>query len=95
MRNIIISIFIIYIFNNYIKELDKSINNICNKNTLNITNNKDIYNCLLVNKSNNCSYINNFINYNTINKLCIDKYNSEISSEIFSIIIICLVFYLK
>jgi|LauGreDrversion4_2_1035121.scaffolds.fasta_scaffold228314_3 hypothetical protein len=72
---------------NYINDLDRAVSKACNRKALTITNNSNMYNCLLVNKTSNCSYIENYENYITLKKMCIDKHNTEISLGIYISII--------
>lgn len=99
---IIIIFFILILYNyeiidkfymrNFVKDLDNSIKNACNRKAFAITNNSDMYNCLNINKTANCSNISQYENYITLRKMCIDKHNMEISSGIFISIISWLIF---
>lgn len=80
-----------YGMNRYIKNLNKAIYNICNKEAYNITNNTEIYNCLKVNNTRNCINLENFTEYNNIRFICINKNNADIGSGIFITIIIWII----
>ena len=63
---------------NYMNNLHKSINNVCNKKAYIITNNTDVYNCYCLNAKNiNCKNLTNYTEFYNVKKNCIDNYNSE------------------
>ena len=73
MRSILITILLIIItidtcegirglkMSKFINNLNKAINNACNKQAYILTNNTEIYNCLRYNISNKCNHLDNFI----------------------------------
>lgn len=67
----------------YIKTINKSVDNACNKEAYKITKNSDMYNCLIANNTNNCRHIENFTTYINTKEVCTLKYNSELGSGIF------------
>lgn len=77
--------------NKYVKNINKIVYKKCNKEAFNITNNIEIYKCLLVNNSNICSNLDNYTDYNKIRFLCIKKFNSNIGNGIFISIIIWMI----
>ena len=60
---------------NFIRNLNKSIVKSCNKKALLMTNNNDIYNCIMSNEK-NCYELPNYIEYADILKTCM-KVNQE------------------
>ena len=81
--------------NKYVKNLNKAIYNVCNKEAFIKTKNEDIYNCLRFNSSIKCANMTNFTEYNKLRFICIDRNNSEIGSGIFITIIIWLILLLS
>jgi hypothetical protein len=67
---------------NYMKNIHKSINNICNNKAYNITNNSKVYNCLSNNHISVCRNLTNFTDYINIKTECINIYNSEFGTGI-------------
>lgn len=66
--------------NNYMKNINKSIDNYCNKEAFSITKNNEIYDCLIKNnKYDNCKNINNFNDYIYIKYKCMQKKQNEIT----------------
>lgn len=76
--------------NNYMKNLNKSINKLCNNKALIITNNINVYNCLN-NNINNCKNLNNYTEFYNIKSECIKDYESEFGKGIFISIILWLI----
>ena len=62
---------------NYMKNLHKSINNICNNKAYNVTNNSDVYNCLTNNHINKCINLTNLTEFMNIKTNCVNNYRSE------------------
>lgn len=104
MRAIIIVMIFIIIFNNCDgivipfknigKNLDKAVKRLCNNEAYNITNNSNMFNCLAVNMSYDCKFIENFTEYQKIRIICIDRNNSEFGMGVFIAIISWLVIIL-
>jgi len=102
MRIVITIIIIISMINNidairginakkYVRNVNKMIYNICNKEAYRKTNNTDIYNCINVNNTIKCQNLENFTEYNNVRILCVKRNNSEISYGIVISIIIWIV----
>jgi len=102
MRIVIATIIIISMINNidairginakkYVRNVNKMIYNICNKEAYRKTNNTDIYNCINANNTIKCQYLENFTEYNNVRILCVKRNNSEISYGIVISIIIWIV----
>lgn len=97
MRYIIIIVLIIISMSNnvidglkmksYVKNINNAVYKKCNKEAFNITNNIEVYNCLLVNSSNKCSHLDNYTDYNNNRILCVKKINSDIGTGILTTII--------
>ena len=66
----------------YVKNMNNAIYQACNKEAHCITRNTDIYECLKVNHSENCSYLTNFTEYNKIRLNCVKEKNMEIGSGV-------------
>ena len=104
MRSLIIMICLFIMINHceargfymkrYVKKLNDAIHRKCNKEAYNLTNNTELYNCVLVYKTNNYNYIKNFTDYINIKNKCIDNYNSEFGSGIVISIALLLIFSL-
>ena len=73
------------------KNLHKSINNICNNKAYNVTNNSDVYNCLSKNDINKCRNLTNLTEFMNIKTECINKYHSDFGTGIFISIILWLI----
>ena len=107
MRSILITILLIIItidtcegirglkMSKFINNLNKAINNACNKQAYILTNNTEIYNCLRYNISNKCNHLDNFTEYNNIRSVCLDKNNNEVSRGIIITIVIWLILALS
>jgi hypothetical protein len=94
MRVVILIIFFITIFTyceaarglpmkSLVKNLNNAINRACNKKAYEITNNTEMYNCMMTNNTNDCKYITNYTEFITAKNSCVDEKNSEIGSGIF------------
>jgi hypothetical protein len=75
----------------YVRNVNKMIYNICNKEAYSKTNNTDIYNCINTNNTIKCQNLENFTEYNNVRILCVKRNNSEISYGIVISIIIWIV----
>ena len=62
---------------NYMKNINKSINSICNNKAYNITNNSNVYNCLSKNDINKCRNLTNLTEFMNIKTNCVNNYRSE------------------
>jgi hypothetical protein len=58
-----------YYNKNFLKNLNRSIVSSCNKKALFITNNNDVYNCI-IKKENNCNELQNYTEYVNISNNC-------------------------
>ncbi len=89
MRVIFISILIIYIFTNFIKEFDTrnkvNISLECNKKAFIITKNIEMFKCINMNKT--CNNLDNFTNYQKIRNDCIIN-KKKINYELYISLII-------
>lgn len=74
--------------NKYVKNVNKAIYNKCNREAHIITNNTNIYKCLIDNSSYRCGNLENFTEYNNLRFKCINRNNSEIGCGILISIII-------
>lgn len=94
MRVIIVIIFFITIFTyceaarglpikGLVKNLNNAINKACNSKAYTITNNTEMYNCMMVNNTNDCKYISNYSEFIKTKNSCVDEKNSEVGSGIF------------
>lgn len=73
---------------NYLKNINKAIYNVCNKEAYRLTNNSDIYNCIRVNNTIKCQNLENFTEYNNLRIACVKRNNSEIGYGLIISIII-------
>lgn len=64
-----------YYNKNFLKNLNRSIVSSCNKKALFITNNNDVYNCI-IKKENNCNELQNYTEYVNISNNCM-KFQRE------------------
>ena len=89
MRLIIVSIILVVLSYNcdavrgpgakrYLRNLEKSVTIACNKQAYNSTNNKELYDCLSVNRTSECMHLENFTEYQVLRKECIDSGNSGV-----------------
>jgi hypothetical protein len=94
---IIVLLFVAVMFNNcdargirskhLVRNINKAIYNVCNKEAYNLTNNTAMYNCLKVNSTQNCKHIENFTDYADVKNICVDRNNGEIGTGLFIAII--------
>jgi hypothetical protein len=93
MRAVIVSILFIAMLNSctsarglpmkkYANNINKIVNSACNKQAYNITRNVEVYNCLRINTSNNCRYIDGYLTFIKVKESCVLKHNSEIGTGI-------------
>lgn len=73
--------------NKYVRNMNKAINNRCNKEASIITNNTEIYNCLRVNSTECCRNLENYTEFNNAKMDCIKKCHGDFSSGVFVSII--------
>jgi len=80
----------------YMKNMNNSFNDRCNKEAYIITNNMEIYDCLNINIS-KCDNLENYTEFNDAKIECIKKCRENFSISLFItyIILIKLVFYLN
>ena len=78
MRLIIFSIILIMLSYNcdaYSRK-NGSVSFACIKNTYTITHNKTVYDCLIVNKTDDCNNLENFTEYQELKNICINNSNN-------------------
>ena len=87
MRLIIVSIILVVLSYNceavrgtgakrYLRNLEKSVTIACNKQAYNSTNNKELYDCLSVNRTSECMHLENFTEYQELKNICINNSNN-------------------
>jgi len=64
---------------NYMKDMNKSINRMCNKEAFITTNNLELFNCFNSNNVLECKLLNNYDEYMKIKYTCIKKYQDVFS----------------
>lgn len=75
---------------NYLKNLDKKIDNFCNRKTFNITGNKDVFHCVK-NANSNCYLLANYSEFSKKKQLCIKNKQNDYSFCIIITIVVWVV----
>ena len=67
----------------YMRNLNRAINNLCNKEAYIITKNTEIYNCFMVNNTfYKCNHLENFTDYQKVRLACLNKNQTDFGSGI-------------